>query len=180
MKCDDLLTTYETGGAWARFRARRHATHCEACAAELVQFERVREELSRPVELNQSHRAVWLHAIRHTTPVRQPSGAPLRWSLVTAAALAVVAGLVFSSFDTRPPATEVAVKKVEELAPAQATQNPDLPELKQLEQSLDELSQELEQLDRQAQLLDARRDLDRLSATYQPLGPTSTSHALAN
>ena len=172
---------YETGGLVTRFRARRHIAGCAVCAEALARFERVREQLSNTPELSTAHREVWLQAAElspyHVRPVlRSPRAArQLRWALATAAVLIVAALVLVSSRNEPSPAEDVALKQPADSVPAESLGSQDLPKLQQLERSLDELSQELRQLGREAELLDARRELDRLSATYLPLGPTDKS-----
>lgn len=186
MKCNDVLQAYAAGGVLARFRAQRHAVRCEACAAELVQFERAREELSRAPEMTETYRAVWMQAAIQRASDSGPAVVPLRaakqlrWSPAGVALLTLATGAVIFSFYARQPATDVALIEHENESPAQAGQRVEFPRLKQMNQSLDELSRELKQLERQAELLDARRDLERLSAIYQPLGPTHTSQTITN
>ncbi len=186
MRCDDCLMAYTTGGLVGRFRARRHVARCAACAEELTQFECVWEELSHAPELSTAHRQMWLQAAvqppLHLRPVLDSPRAAqqLRWALATAAVLLVAAIVLVASRNELPPAEDVALKQPADSVPAEPVESQDLPNLMQLEQSLDELSQELRQLGREAELLDARRDLDRLSTIYQPLGSTTSSSAIPN
>ena len=83
-------------------------------------------------------------------------------------------------FATRTPAPNLALTEFAPRPPARIEQPWDLSERKQLERSLEELSQELKQLDREAELLDARRDLERLSLIYPALGPANASQTIAN
>jgi hypothetical protein len=186
MKCDDFLTVISSGGAVARFRARIHAAHCEACTAELVRFESLRDALSRTSEVTETHRALWARAAGQAASELDSVVVPFqraqlrRWSLAAASLLIIVSGAAFIVFAARTPAPNVALTEFEPRPPAQMEQPRDFPERQQLERSLDELSQELKQLDREAELLDARRDLERLSLMYPALGPTNASQAIAN
>jgi hypothetical protein len=80
--------------------------------------------------------------------------------------------LLVSLNEWRP--AEVAVKQIENVAPQETAEQQNVPTLRKLEQSLDKLSEELQLLGRQAELLDARRELDRLTTDYQPLGPANS------
>lgn len=185
MRCDAFLTAICSGGAWARLRARRHAAHCERCAAEVDRFERLREELTRTPVVTETHRVLWSRAAEqtphHVQPMsRSPSATrQVRWAQATAAVL-VVAACVFliTRQDWQPEV--VAVKQPEGAAVQETSKQTDLPKLRQLEQSLDELAQELRQLGREAELLDARRELDRLATIYRPLGPADSPAAISN
>ena len=101
-------------------------------------------------------------------------------ALATAAVLIVAAFVLVASRNELPPAEDVALKQPADSVPAEPAESQDLPKLKQLEQSLDELAQELRQLGHQAELLDARHNLDRLSTIYRPLGPTDSSQTIPN
>ena len=181
MKCDNCLATYTTGGIVNRLRARRHAARCAACTAAIAQIERVREELSHTPKLSAAHRELWLQAAeqcpRELRPVSHPSrtARQLRWALAVAAVLVVGAFVLVALRKELSPAEDVALKQPADSVPAELVESQDLPKLQQLERSLDELSLELQQLGRQAELLDARRELDRLSTIYRPLGPTNSS-----
>ncbi len=186
MKCDDCLMAYTTGGLVSRFRARRHVAGCAVCAEAIARFEQVLEELSHTPELSAAHREMWVQAAElsplHLRPVlHSPRAAQqLRWALATAAVIIVAALVLVASRNELPPAEDVALKQPADSVPAEPVESQDLPNLQQLERSLDELAQELRQLGREAELLDARRDLDRLSSIYQPLGPATSSPAIPN
>jgi hypothetical protein len=92
----------------------------------------------------------------------------------------VAALVLLASRNELPPAEDVALKQPADSAPAEPVESQDLPKLKQLENSLDELAQELRQLGREAELLDARHNLDRLSTIYRPLGPANFSQTIPN
>lgn len=180
MKCDNCLATYNAGGIVNRLRVRRHAVQCAACTAAIAQFEQVREELSHTLKLSAAHRELWLQAAeqcpRELRPVSRSPGAArqLHWALATAAVLIVAAFVLVALRKELSPAEDVALKQPADSVPAELVESQDLPKLQQLERSLDELSLELQQLGRQAELLDARRELDRLSTIYRPLSPTNT------
>jgi hypothetical protein len=139
----------------------------------------LRDALSRTSEVTETHRALWARAAGQFSPDVQPASRSfgtwrqVRWALTTAAVLMVAAYSLLVSLNEWRPA-EVAVKQIENVAPQETAEQQNVPTLRKLEQSLDKLSEELQLLGRQAELLDARRELDRLTTDYQPLGPANS------
>jgi hypothetical protein len=161
MKCDQAVTQLTTGSALGRWRARRHAARCPACAAEFVRLRRITGELAAAQPLSAAQRALWTSASTEPRPV---ASYPLwrRPALLAATAASVLLGIVVARL--LPPSITVVNHPV---VPApgvmpQATLN-EVRELDDLKSNLQALSRELVQLRRRAELLDERRDTEALS-----------------
>ena len=156
MRCDHVPRRLTSVNPVARWRARRHLAECPLCGPDRA----IIEELGDIPPLPARHRALWLAVGREAA---RPS--TFRQTLTRAAAvlvLAVTAALMVPFIARQigePP-------KVVTNNPAPVVDPPALRELDGLRASLEPLDGELADLRRRADLLDARRDADRLLATY--------------
>ena len=62
MKCDDYLAFLETGTAWQRRQATRHARNCPSCAAAGRMLDELKSEMAEAVSLPGELRERWLAA----------------------------------------------------------------------------------------------------------------------
>lgn len=160
MRCDDVPRLLAIGGALGRWWARRHAARCPRCEA----FRSALDELAAVPPLPDSHRALWARAADEPETIR------LTWSrfvrpvaaiVATAAMIGFVASdLVWRQVRPRPAPGGVPVERGPDLASVT------IRNLDAMEESLGPLARELTDLRRHADLLDARRDVDRLLARY--------------
>ncbi len=159
MRCDDVPRLLTTAGPIGRWRARRHAEHCPRCAA----FRSIVRELSDIPPLTDSHRALWARAADEAVTVKLARPRLVRPALVGLAAAAVGLLALRVAWGPVPPVpVKVAPGGGEKSDLASAT----IRGLDAMKDALDSLSGELDDLRRRAELLDARRDADRLLATY--------------
>ena len=63
MKCDNVLSSLATGGAVARWRARRHVARCLGCAEAQTRLREITRELADAPPLTAAQRALWTAAI---------------------------------------------------------------------------------------------------------------------
>jgi hypothetical protein len=154
MRCDHVPRRLTSRSPVARWRARRHLAECPICGPDRA----IIEGLADVPPLPDSHRALWLAAGRGAHP------RPIRRDLALIAALLVIAttaALTAPLLMTNPgPPPRVADN------PGPPAGPPILVELDGLRAALDPIDRELADLRRRADLLDARRDADRLLATY--------------
>lgn len=156
MRCDDVPRLLATGAPLARWRARRHARNCPRCAAAAEELRSLIADLSDIPPLPARHRALWARAADGPA-VRFGRPRLLRPVLGGIAAAAV--GFVALQLAWWPAP---AVPPVEARPDSAAT----LRRLDAMEAGLAPLDRELADLRRRADLLDARRDADRLLARY--------------
>jgi hypothetical protein len=159
MRCDDVTRLLATGGALGRWRVRRHMVRCPRCAA----LRSILDDLATVPHLPDSHRALWARAADEATTVRLTRPRYVRPALVGLAAAAVLLIAIRLPWVTAPPRPaprDVPVERGLELAAAT------IRSLDTIKDSLDPLARELADLRRRADLLDARRDVDRLLARY--------------
>ena len=156
MRCEHVPPRLTSVNPVARWRARRHLAECPLCGPDRA----IIEGLGDIPPLPARHRALWLAVGRE--PARPWT---VRSSLALAAAvlvLAITAALMLPLI-----ARQVGDRqKVVTNNPAPVVDPPALRELDGLRASLEPLDGELADLRRRADLLDARRDADRLLATY--------------
>jgi hypothetical protein len=167
MNCADFLPYLETGSAAQRIRARLHAVRCRQCAAVLDAWALAKRQLSSTESLTLSQRRAWERAAREM--VVQPQ---FRWRLIpTALVTTLAACVVFAVVWTvphafrRPPAgdgpghVQVAdVSSVREISVSD--------EFVTLETRVELLRLELAALEPQAELLDARHQVNDLLNQY--------------
>jgi hypothetical protein len=158
MRCDQFPPALTTGGAIGRWRTNRHAASCPRCARVRVEIRHLEGELAAASALTAAERALW-------TSVAEGHPAPvifllrgLKPRLAAAVAIAAMLALLFW-----PRAGGPVVRPHPVIAPIVADH-----ELDGLRAGLDQLDRELADLRRQADLLDARRELDALAARYTP------------
>jgi hypothetical protein len=165
MNCDEFLAAQETGGALARWRARRHAAHCPRCAALAAKFAAAKELLAGPEPLSPRARWLWKQA------AEEPAGRPAvslnrSFFAFLLAAAACVALLVILPKLTghqpggpiKSPTPIVEVPKPPAERPTVVVIDPKQ-ELAQLSEAVDRLDEEIKQLRLDAQRADARRQV---------------------
>ena len=59
MRCEDVLARLETGHAYDRWLARKHAASCTACGVALRSFEEVKRFWATPEPLSARHQLSW-------------------------------------------------------------------------------------------------------------------------
>jgi hypothetical protein len=167
MRCDDVPRLLTTAGPIGRWRARRHSARCPRCAAFLP----IVEALADIPPLPDSHRALWARAADEAVTVKLTWPRLVRPALVGLAAAIVGLVALRVALNPVPPAPVKVAPGVEEwtIASAKATirsLTATVLSLDAMQDALDPLAEELADLRRHAELLDARRDADRLLAAY--------------
>jgi hypothetical protein len=153
MRCDHVPPRLTSVNPVARWSARRHLAECPICGRDRA----IIEGLGDIPPLPARYRSLWLAAA-----VPRPRTFRRTLALVAAVLVGAITGLLaiplLAPRHDRPPIV---------------TNNPESPviplaqrELDGLRAALDPLDGELADLRRRADLLDARRDADRLLATY--------------
>jgi hypothetical protein len=172
MRCEEVLARSETGHLFDRWRARRHATRCAACAAALRAFEETKRLWAVTEPLSSKHQTVWkAAACQAATPARARYKARL-----AVAGFALAAGLLLVLFAWRPAQSpkndnqrEVA-KEVD--VPRPAASIVPVPkklvamEFAPLEQKLKALEHEIDALQASAEKSDAQFQLAKLIQQY--------------
>jgi hypothetical protein len=153
MRCDHVPARLTSVNPVARWRARRHLADCPLCGPDRA----IIEGLGDIPPLPARYRTLWLAVGRKSRPWT------IRRDLALAAAVLGVSIIVLLVIRPLLP---------HPLRPPIVTNNPEPPadptslrELDGLRAALDPLDGELADLRRRAELLDARRDTDRLLAT---------------
>lgn len=178
MKCDDFLPNLETPGAFGRLRARLHALHCGRCAAVRRQFVAARRDWARPAPLTPAVRETWLQAATTASPaMRRRSTRTQVRALAVAGAVVLVVTAVWTAdrWTNRRADREVAAQQRPDAVIADIAAAADQPRvaLDEYERGLDRVAAELAELEGLAELIDARRGVDRLSAAYRPLSAST-------
>jgi hypothetical protein len=158
MRCDRFLKALTTGGTFGRWRADRHVARCPRCARARAEILRIEGELAAASALTGAERALW-NSVAEDNPapfILLPWGLTSR--LAAAAAIAAMLALLLWPRDGGP-----VVRPHPVVVPIVADH-----ELDGLRAGLERIDRELADLRRQADLLDARRDLDALAARYTP------------
>jgi hypothetical protein len=162
MNCDDFLAARETGGPFARMRARRHAARCRRCTALQAKFAAVKDELANAPALPARARQLWVDAA--IEPASQIS--PRRnWALFTGglAAAACVALLVIKLAGHKPAGVTPPPQIVRVIPPvateSKVTVVDPAKDLAELSAAANQLDAELKQLRLEAERMDARRQV---------------------
>lgn len=166
MKCERAMELLVTGTALGRLRAKRHAARCPSCAAEAARLARFEDMMAAIEPLTAAQRAMWTSA----SVELRPRPAPVFWAgrvRVAVAAAVCIVGITIAFFAMRPtPAKRPIEAPVPPVALVEKPQLPTSPEvlhdLDVLTSDLRSLSRELATLSRSADLLDERRDAERL------------------
>lgn len=177
MKCDDFITSHETGSALSRLRARFHARRCPKCAATQEWLSQLRSQLATSGEITSFHRRLW-----EQVAVEEAPKPVWRWHanprLAVAGGLAIAAVLVVMLTLSLPKKEEIRAPNVagnshSPSAPTVVTMPLGVPpdEIAELEFGLNQVAADLDRLAEEAARLEARRAISELAAKHQPLGP---------
>jgi len=173
MKCKDFLAAHESKSAWQRWRARRHSVTCASCAAIATAADELRRELRQIEPLASALRETWIRAAGKGVP--EPVAPPQRtlpirhiafFGAIAALVLAAIGLLIWNSARPAAAPSLVAVHTVTQPATLPRAENESSNELKELLSRMDALQQEMQATVKQAELLDARRHVDQMIATY--------------
>jgi hypothetical protein len=169
MKCDDFLSWRATGSWWQQWRARRHARRCSQCAATAKFLLDVERELRRPESLPAHQRALWDEASLRESSTRSYLVRNRRFILIgvgAGAAAAVVlvvlwmrsnsgSGQMVKDVRKKPDPTRIVLRALDASK-----------ELAKLLLDVDSLQAELPKLSKQAELVEARQQVDATIETY--------------
>lgn len=159
--CDGILASVATGGPLRRRQARRHIARCPGCAATTADLQQIIETVSSVPPLTAADRDVWMQAREANRPI-VPRRSPIPRLALAALIAAIGAVGLWKTFGPAPTPGAI-VRVVDPGLVKQAV----LHELDQVGSGLTALSRELHDLDREADLLDARRDVDALGLRFQ-------------
>jgi hypothetical protein len=170
MKCEKVLSTLASGGAFARWNARRHAARCPRCAREHRLLADITGELASAAPLTAAQRALWTAASTEAIASRPRRAWVYPVGLAAATVLLGAIGLTLWSPQLGGVADQPTVVRFIPKPPATISAQP--AERAQLANEMlakvDRLDHELTELRHQAALLDVRRDADALWARYAP------------
>lgn len=167
MKCDDFLSSLETGGLVRRWLARRHAARCPRCAQAAAALEQLKRSLAENAALTRGQRQRWLQA------AGEPAMAPAVWfrrpvlaggMALAAMLLAVVALQLYGPQPkkvTQAPPVENTL-----IAPPRVTRPDPAQEYARLAGELDAAQRELDALLERAQLLQAGQQATQMIAQF--------------
>ena len=168
MKCDDVLTSLESGGPIRRYFARKHLSRCQECTAVTQHFLMFRQELSQPVQVQPKDRLTWQRATGNEVEVvpRWSFAKPQVMALASlTAALLLLASFVLWDRSTQQPDQPALAGQSTDALPVTAPAY-SLNELIEMETGLDRVSDDLARLERAASLLEARRQARALTAAF--------------
>jgi hypothetical protein len=168
MKCEKVLSSLASGGAFARWQARRHAARCPQCAREHRLLADITGELASAPPLTAAQHALWTAASTEAITSRPRRTWVYPLGLAAAAVLLGAIGLELWSPQLGGVADQpTVVQFVAEPPPTSTAQPPEHAQLaNEMLAKVDRLDHELTELRRQADLLDVRRDADALWAQY--------------
>ena len=185
MKCDDFLPALETGGMIGRLQAAAHARRCQQCAAVRAKFEIAKRQWTDASVVTPGQREMWQRAAiaePRMAPSRSRRSRAQKWAMATGMTMVIVITLVLTRWSRSPSETEMAQRPPlsttppNEVSQLSSVQQPrDQAAIDTVERALDELAVELKKLQDQADLIDARHDVDELLSTYRPLGSSEPS-----
>ena len=170
MKCEKVLSSLASGGAFARWKARRHAARCPQCTRENRLLADITGELASAPPLTSAQRALWTAASTEAVVSRNRPTWVYPVGLAAATVLMGAIGLELWSPQLGGVADQpTVVQFVPEPPEKISTQPPERAQLaNEMLAKVDRLDHELTELRRQADLLDVRRDADALWAQYAP------------
>ncbi len=168
MKCDRVLSLIATGGAVARWRARRHVARCHRCAEAQIQLQAIARELAEAPPLTAAQRALWTAASTEST-VSRPL--PVWVYLAGLAAATVLLGAIGLRLWGPQPGGGGARSPIVKVAPQPPTPSLVQPSERgkladEMLAKVDRLDHELAELRREGALLDVRKDADSLWERY--------------
>lgn len=191
MKCDDLWPVLATGGPLRRLEAKLHASRCERCAAEVVRYRNMQQQLAQPGALSTQQRRLWEQAaVRDAQPAVLPlrqrprlvfAGAALAALVVAAASMA----LLQKPFEP-PDDLRIVEQQIDRVRQVTVSVQPlyTADELSGLERGLDQAAADLDRMEQLIALAEARRQANHLMIAYsdvrsprpvEPPGPTPNS-----
>jgi hypothetical protein len=156
--CDNFVAAFASGGPIRRWRALRHAHRCPRCAATRDALRQVTEALTEVQPLTGAERGLWLAAAGSELP-DMPS---LVWWVRPALAATIVVALG-ALWAVRHMEHRDGAPTVVDVQPP-PTIKTNSPNLGGLRVRVVALAQELDDLRARADLLDARKDIDALTA----------------
>jgi hypothetical protein len=171
MKCEKVLSSMASGGAFARWQARRHAARCPQCAREHRLLVDLAGELaSAPPPLTAAQRALWTAASTEAIASRPRRTWVYPVGLAAATVILGAIGLELWSLQLGGVADQpTVVQFVPEPSETSSAQPPEHARLvDEMLAKVDRLDHELAELRREAELLDVRKDADALWAQYAP------------
>ena len=169
MKCEHVLSALVSGGWLSRRRALRHASRCPRCAGAQAFLQEIEAAFARsdpdavPDEnqLSPRHRDLWMRAATEEAPllpVPKPARVRFRATWIAAAAAALLA-TSWAAWLNSPPQPEAPAPPVS-ANPASKSERTQVAENAGIDFS--PARREIAELRRKADLLDVRRDADRL------------------
>jgi hypothetical protein len=160
--CERARRALRTGGLVGRWWSRRHLATCPECAAEANALRSIEAALSIVEPLAPEHRQTWMNACRDEAPERRnrPTKYSIAFDFVKAAAALIVLGSAVW-FASRPGQIDVATIHPQASNPNSIKQQ-SLAEIDSLRAQAARLDRDLEALRAQADMLDVRRDVERL------------------
>jgi hypothetical protein len=170
MKCEKVLSSLASGGAFARWKARRHAARCPQCAREHRLLADITGELASAPPLTAAQRALWTAA--STEPVVSRNRPAWVYPVGLAAATVLLGAIGWKLWLLRPVGGGHGLSVVQfapespETSPVQPPERARL--VDEMLAKVDRLDHELAELRREADLLDVRKDADALWAQYAP------------
>ena len=170
-RCEEEVAALVTGGPVRRWRARRHAAHCPRCAAARHELRRVAEALAAVAPLTAVQRRLWLAAAGDEIP----AGSSWAWwsrPALAGVVTAVVVGAVGVWWAFRPADRRQGPPAVAGVNPP-AVGRETLRDVKGLRGGVVALARELDDLRRRADLLDARKEVEALTARLAPRAGSS-------
>ena len=170
MKCERAMELLATGTALGRARAKHHLARCPGCAAEAARLAWFEDRMAAIEPLTAAQRALWTSA----SVEPKPRPAPVFWAgraRVAVAAAVCLVGIATAFFAMRPTPSKKPIESP--LPPVALTEKPQrqvspalMHDLDALTSDLHSLSRELATLSRSADLLDERRDAERLARRF--------------
>jgi hypothetical protein len=175
MRCDRVLSSLATGGAIARWRARRHVARCPRCAEAQSQLREIARELAETPPLTAAQRALWTAAGTEPRSSRPWRVRAFAAGLAAAATVVAAFGLKYWGPQLGDGGNQTIALRVAPQPPVPSAVEPS--ERGKLASEMlakvDRLDHELAELRREGDLLDVRKDAEALWARYAPRKPTT-------
>jgi hypothetical protein len=168
MKCDDFLPYLESGGIGQQLLARIHATRCPRCAALRKAWTTAKGQLTRSEPLTLNQRRVWERAAGEVVAQPIVRLRPIPTAFVTALAACVMIAVVWTVARVlHPPPLSEPRTDTGQLAQLTSIREIGVSEeFDSLETRVEQLKLALAELVPQAELLDARHQVNELINQY--------------